>query len=134
MNSRCLRTLALTAVMVLAATHSFAGTLSPNQPITKAARPQLALSQVDDLEIFDRLTCIDDQELGYPDVAKPEISNLGSFTTEGQSEVNFSPVGIMLASSATAVLPEPSSIVLLVVGSLGVLAAVRRRRRQEANR
>ena len=43
--------------------------------------------------------------------------------------VNFSPVGIMVATAVTGVTPEPGSIVLLGLGALGVLAFARRRRK-----
>lgn len=43
--------------------------------------------------------------------------------------VNFSPVGIMLATAAVGIVPEPGSIVLLGLGALGVLAFARRRRK-----
>ncbi len=42
--------------------------------------------------------------------------------------VNLTPVGIMVATSATATVPEPATLVLLGLGFLGVLVARRRSR------
>ena len=44
--------------------------------------------------------------------------------------VNLTPVGIMVAAHAVNIVPEPSTVVLLSCGALGVFWAARRNRRK----
>ena len=68
--------------------------------------------------------------------AKPADVSAGMFDYElfadpsqASGSVNLSAAGIMVASSTTAVVPEPGTYVLLGLGALGVLLAGRRRRK-----
>ena len=49
--------------------------------------------------------------------------------TAGHAGTNLSPIGLLLAASATAVTPEPGTIVLMAFGAFGVALAARRRRK-----
>jgi hypothetical protein len=49
--------------------------------------------------------------------------------TSGHAGANLSPIGLLLAASATAVTPEPGTIFLMAIGALGVALAARRRRK-----
>lgn len=48
------------------------------------------------------------------------------------AEVNLSPMGLMVASATTAIVPEPGSIVLMAFAGMGLLAAAWRRRKRTA--
>lgn len=77
-------------------------------------------------------------EAGDQLVANPADALAGVFdqdfaadlAAESSGSVNFSAAGIMVASTTTAVIPEPGTYVLLGLGALGVLLAGRRRRKQ----
>jgi hypothetical protein len=64
------------------------------------------------------------------EVATAEVAAAASLGAQQPptAEVNFTPIGIMVASSAVTVVPEPSTVILLGGGALAIFWAARRRR------